>query len=289
MSDQIYIKVPFALNGDQTVIPETDATGAANFNDGYGIKYSQDPNTTGLSLDRAQMNYLLYLLSLNIKQLQEHGVPLFITTADNGGVPFPYDKHAVVLYDAGSGLQPYQSLITANASLPTDASKWRALDPYNRLIERDSPAFTGNPTAPTQTQGDNSTKLATTAYADQAVADLLASYRPYKAKIVFNNDDGGINPIVLDSYNVSSIVRYGNNAGQGQRRYRINFTTPMPNTSYAVVGGNTATSGGVNCAVWASGGPDSSPTNKTVNYVEVVFGTGNGDGVWVGEGSVLIF
>lgn len=33
-----------------------------------------------------------------------------------------------------------------------------------------SPALTGNPTAPTQTAGDNSTKLATTAYADTAVA-----------------------------------------------------------------------------------------------------------------------
>lgn len=33
-----------------------------------------------------------------------------------------------------------------------------------------SPALTGNPTAPTQTAGDNSTKLATTAYVDAAVA-----------------------------------------------------------------------------------------------------------------------
>ena len=33
-----------------------------------------------------------------------------------------------------------------------------------------SPALTGNPTAPTQTAGDNSTKIATTAYADAAVA-----------------------------------------------------------------------------------------------------------------------
>ena len=31
-----------------------------------------------------------------------------------------------------------------------------------------SPALTGNPTAPTQAPGDNSTKLATTAYADNA-------------------------------------------------------------------------------------------------------------------------
>jgi hypothetical protein len=36
-----------------------------------------------------------------------------------------------------------------------------------------SPAFTGNPTAPTQLQGDNSTKLATTAYVAAAVAALV--------------------------------------------------------------------------------------------------------------------
>lgn len=38
-----------------------------------------------------------------------------------------------------------------------------------------SPAFTGNPTAPTQTQGDNSTKLATTAYVDTGLATKLNS------------------------------------------------------------------------------------------------------------------
>lgn len=36
-----------------------------------------------------------------------------------------------------------------------------------------SPAFTGNPTAPTQSAGDNSTKLATTAYADASVSASL--------------------------------------------------------------------------------------------------------------------
>lgn len=38
-----------------------------------------------------------------------------------------------------------------------------------------SPAFTGNPTAPTQTQGDNSTKLASTAYVDAAAAAVEGS------------------------------------------------------------------------------------------------------------------
>lgn len=36
-----------------------------------------------------------------------------------------------------------------------------------------SPALTGNPTAPTQTAADNSTRIATTAYADAKVADAL--------------------------------------------------------------------------------------------------------------------
>ena len=36
-----------------------------------------------------------------------------------------------------------------------------------------SPTFTGNPAAPTQTAADNSTKIATTAYADALVADAI--------------------------------------------------------------------------------------------------------------------
>tara|TARA_Y100000592_G_scaffold49713_1_gene78758 strand:- start:24237 stop:29087 length:4851 start_codon:yes stop_codon:yes gene_type:complete len=40
-----------------------------------------------------------------------------------------------------------------------------------------SPALTGNPTAPTQGAGDNSTKLATTAYADTAVSNLSLDTR----------------------------------------------------------------------------------------------------------------
>lgn len=36
----------------------------------------------------------------------------------------------------------------------------------------ESPALTGNPTAPTQTPGDNSTKIATTAYADAATGSI---------------------------------------------------------------------------------------------------------------------
>lgn len=43
------------------------------------------------------------------------------------------------------------------------------------LVFSDSPALTGNPTAPTQSAGNNSTRLATTAYTDAAVAALINS------------------------------------------------------------------------------------------------------------------
>jgi len=41
-----------------------------------------------------------------------------------------------------------------------------------------SPALTGSPTAPTQTAGDNSTKVATTAYVDTAAAAPICRSRP---------------------------------------------------------------------------------------------------------------
>lgn len=41
-----------------------------------------------------------------------------------------------------------------------------------------SPAFTGNPTAPTPTAGDNDTSLATTAFVTAAIAAALAGLTP---------------------------------------------------------------------------------------------------------------
>ena len=45
-----------------------------------------------------------------------------------------------------------------------------------------SPALTGNPTAPTQTAGDNSTKLATTEYVETAVAGSVAGVASFNAR-----------------------------------------------------------------------------------------------------------
>ena len=63
-----------------------------------------------------------------------------------------------------------------NKNLPNPASvdiPQVVMDRY-QVAPVNSPAFTGNPTAPTQAKTDSSTKLATTAYVKAVVADYLA-------------------------------------------------------------------------------------------------------------------
>lgn len=59
---------------------------------------------------------------------------------------------------------------TADTAKPVSTAQQTALDLKANLA---SPALTGNPTAPTQTAADNSTKLATTAYVDTADGLLI--------------------------------------------------------------------------------------------------------------------
>ena len=55
---------------------------------------------------------------------------------------------------------------TSDANKPISTATQTALD---AKAPKASPAFSGTPTAPTQSSGDNSTKLATTAYVDSAI------------------------------------------------------------------------------------------------------------------------
>ncbi len=127
-----YIR-PFAEDGDRTAIPTDDPIdGSISYETGWGIDYQKtlgtDPDAKPISRD--QTNQLFFDVTANIQQYQQHGVPNFISTSDNGGVPFPYDIYAIVLYDdMVNGPRIYQSLEDANEALPTDTTKWRWLDP----------------------------------------------------------------------------------------------------------------------------------------------------------------
>lgn len=124
---------PFAISGDKASIPDaTQPSGVVSYEEGFGEDYQKvlgtDPDA--LPIPRDQTNQLYYDLTLNVQQYQQHGFPEFITTDDNGGVPFPYDIYAIVRYQP-SDISPfflYQSLETGNDTLPTDTTKWQLLD-----------------------------------------------------------------------------------------------------------------------------------------------------------------
>lgn len=118
-----YIRLPFAVTGTRTVVPDdAQPSGAVSWDKGWTVDYQLDPDTepTAKLIDRAQTNETLYQLSLAIQQYQQYGVPDFITTEDNAGTPFPYSQFARVRY-AGA---VYESLVDNNTALPTDATKW---------------------------------------------------------------------------------------------------------------------------------------------------------------------
>ena len=73
----------------------------------------------------------------------------------------------VVLTKADVGLGNVDN--TSDADKPISTATQNALDLKAPLA---SPAFTGNPTAPTPAQGDNDTSIATTAYVTGAIGDL---------------------------------------------------------------------------------------------------------------------
>lgn len=66
---------------------------------------------------------------------------------------------------------------TSDANKPVSTAQQAALDLKAPLA---SPVLTGNPTAPTQSAGDNSTKLATTAYADAAAVAATVGLLDYR-------------------------------------------------------------------------------------------------------------
>lgn len=131
-----------------------------------------------------------------------------------GGIPIggsPSDGD-IIVYDAGSGEFIYETppssaladgdygdvtvsgagtVISVDSGLPAarigtgsvDNTEFGYLNGVTSAIQTQidlkaplaSPALTGNPTAPTQIAGNNSTRIATTAYADTAIANLINS------------------------------------------------------------------------------------------------------------------
>lgn len=106
--------------------------------------------------------------------------------------------------------------------------------------------------------------------ADQLVSDTWKSQdgtENYKCKAFVNFDGSTTPPTIRASGNVSSVV------GNGTGDYTVNFTTAMPDDSYATVcavgGGTTGVTGGSNNIIQVSSGVNvrsfRSDTNQPIN------------------------
>lgn len=117
-----YFGIPFANSGGKTAVPATDpGTGAVSYPTGFGPYYQlakTDPNS--LNIDRQQTNQMFYDVTNEVKLLQQHGAPDFITAALNGGVAYSYGVGDVCRYSGSV----YVSRVAANVDLPTVAASW---------------------------------------------------------------------------------------------------------------------------------------------------------------------
>lgn len=127
--DQKFFGIPFAVSGDRAVVPQTDGSGFVNYTDGYGLDYSRNPETDVLAkrIEREGWNGITYDITNALSAIQKTGYPEWVTSADNGGVPFPYELGATVIYRAlpADPWKVYRSLVTSNTFVPTDATKWK--------------------------------------------------------------------------------------------------------------------------------------------------------------------
>lgn len=130
--DQKFFAQSFAFAGDVADIPNAvQVDGSVSFNQGWGYDYQRELGVDPLAkpMPRDQTNYLFKVITDSLGQYQRNGSPEFITSADNDGVAYSYDKGATVKWRASSG-DPwgfYVSLVATNTAVPSDATKWQAI------------------------------------------------------------------------------------------------------------------------------------------------------------------
>lgn len=122
-----FFRYPFALNGTRDPIDASlSSTGEMSYNYGFTQNYTLDLLTdpAALPIPWGKSNQLYYAITSNIQQYQTQAVPEWITSVNNGGTPYAYDKYALVRYDAGGGVEIYENQIAANTVAPGVDDTW---------------------------------------------------------------------------------------------------------------------------------------------------------------------
>lgn len=124
-----YFRVPFALSGTKSSIPEDPQVGGeVSYTDGYGPDYQKEIGTDpdALAIERDKFNELMNRITTELQKFQQFSFPDFITSAENNGTAFSYAKDVIVRYspDGGSTYNFYQSKVNNNTNLPTSTAHW---------------------------------------------------------------------------------------------------------------------------------------------------------------------
>lgn len=116
-----------------------------------------------------------------------------------------------------------------------------------------APALPNGTTATTQTVGDNSTKIATTAFVNAAIPSISV-----KAACVFDGTLAGTNaPLAGTSFNVTSVTRVSTGV------YEVNFTNAFADNNYVVNSNADPSYSAIICSVLYPGCTTLKATIKT--------------------------
>jgi microcystin-dependent protein len=119
-----YFYNPFGISADDlTSIPVTGVlNGPVSYEYGYGPYYELNLLTDPLALPigRGTMNQLFFDITTLLQQYSQYGVPLFITTSQNQGTPFPYPIYARTYH----GGIVYENQVASNTATPGTDNTW---------------------------------------------------------------------------------------------------------------------------------------------------------------------
>ena len=187
----------------------------------------------------ANNDLLAYESSTDLWKNKSFGTLGLLTSADAASTYYPLSGNPSG-FITSSALTPYLTSATAASTYQTisgmssylttasAASTYFTIASAANKADLASPTFSGTPSLPTgttavtQTAGNNTTAVATTAF--------VRSDNNVKAWVNFN---GTGTPAIRASFNVSSLT----DSGVGS--YRINFTTAMVDANYVVSGSSS--------------------------------------------------
>ena len=223
-SNPTLITTPFAQSGDKTPPPNTNTPSDGRFSQTLGF-----PPVTAIPLSsggkapkREDFNGAFNMLS-NIAFYAQKG---WVFEWDSGQ---SYYAGCIVRYSGN--LYACTSDVTSTTNSGSDTTHWSKynISPGVTYAPINSPAFTGTPTAPTPTSGDDSTKIATTAFVKAAISGGGTGV----TDAYYNSSNGDWYRVYSDKWiEQGGIVT---TPSTGDKSNQVTVLKPMADTNYSIM------------------------------------------------------